>query len=107
MIKKYNQYIRENGESWIDPYGEEEWEDKSITSNGLPEIKKSPWTQEEVNELNNLQKSGKFHPYTCDREAKECEVNQIPRDFSKDGILIATKDGWICPCGKYRQNWHH
>jgi len=44
-----------------------------------------------------------LHPYTCDRRAKECEVNQVPRDFSKDGVLIPTKDGWVCPCGKYKQ----
>lgn len=68
------------------------------------------WTEEQVNELNKQQKSGKFHPYTCDRKAKECEVDMGPietRDWSKDGILIATTEGWVCPCGKYKQNWAH
>lgn len=60
-------------------------------------------TDEEIEQLNNHQKSGKFHPYTCDRRASTCEVNEIPRDYAKDGVLIATKDGWVCPCGKYKQ----
>ncbi len=65
----------------------------------------SPFNQEQVNKLNEFQKCGRFHPLTCDRKAKECEVNCNPRDFSKDGVLIATEEGWVCPCGKYKQNW--
>jgi hypothetical protein len=61
---------------------------------------------EEVNALNDLQISGQIHPYTCDRRSVECEVNINPRDFSKDGVLIATATGWICPCGKYKQPYH-
>lgn len=67
----------------------------------------SLWTKEEVDKLNKYQFEGKMHPYTCDRRAPECEVKQTPRDYYKDGILIATEDGWICPCGKYKQNWYH
>lgn len=59
--------------------------------------------QETIDELNKIQISGKVHPYTCDRRAKECEVNIEPRDYCKDGVLIATENGWICPCGKYKQ----
>lgn len=65
------------------------------------------FTPEKVKELNERQKNGMLHPYTCDRKAKECETNKIPRDCSKDGVLIATTEGWICPCGKYKQNWSH
>ena len=67
----------------------------------------TPWKQEYVDSLNEYQQKGQFHPYTCDRKANECEVNEKPRDYSKDGILIATKEGWVCPCGKYKQNWAH
>ncbi len=59
--------------------------------------------QDKLSELNAFQKSGRFHPYTCDRNHAECEVNITPRDYSKDGILIATSEGWVCPCGKYTQ----
>ena len=57
-----------------------------------------------IDKLNELQTMGIVHPYTCDRRATECEVNTVPRDYSKDGILIATEEGWVCPCGMYRQN---
>jgi hypothetical protein len=66
-----------------------------------------PWTKEKIDELNATQKSGKFHPYTCDRKSEKCEVNISPRDYTKDGVLIATEEGWICPCGNYRQNLSH
>lgn len=56
-----------------------------------------------IEELNEQQKSGLVHPYTCDRKHKDCETKILPRDYSKDGILIATEDGWICPCGKYKE----
>lgn len=68
----------------------------------------TPWSQEQVNNLNDYQQKGCFHPYTCDRKAPECEVDKGPietKDPSKDGVLIATQDGWVCPCGKYKQNW--
>lgn len=70
-------------------------------------MKNPKFTPEKVIELNQHQKNEIFHPYTCDRQAKECEVNITPRDYSKDGVLIATEYGWICPCGKYKQNWFH
>ncbi len=60
-------------------------------------------SKEEIDHLNELQRRGHYHPLTCDRRAKVCEVNQTPRDYSKDGVLIATETGWICPCGKYKQ----
>lgn len=67
----------------------------------------TPFSEEHVKKLNEYQNSGRFHPYTCDRKAETCEVHQEPRDYSKDGVLIATTEGWICPCGKYKQNWAH
>lgn len=69
---------------------------------------KAPWTPERVEYLNKLQDSGIVHPYTCNREPAECEVkHRAPEEHSKDGILIATTDGWVCPCGKYKQDWAH
>lgn len=62
-------------------------------------------TPEEVERLNTEQKRNDRHPYTCDRRSKKCEVNQTPRDYKKDGVLIATENGWVCPCGKYKQNY--
>lgn len=66
---------------------------------------KTTFTKEQVIVLNQQQKRKDIHPFTCDRKAKECEVYIEPRDYSKDGVLIATEQGWICPCGRYKQNW--
>lgn len=56
-------------------------------------------TEEDINKLNKFQNSGMYHPYTC------CSFNGCNRRENNDGILIATKDNWICPCGKYMQNY--
>ena len=75
-------------------------------------------TQEEINTLNEQQLNGKFHPFTCcggDENTPNCKRNKSYNDrfngveveFSPDneGILIATKDMWICPCGQYTQKY--
>ncbi len=58
-------------------------------------------TEERVKLLNNRQKNGFVHPYTCNRDKLDCEV----RSQKGDGILIATADGWVCPCGQYKQDF--
>lgn len=61
-------------------------------------------TQEKADELNKRQYSGKVHPYTCSRIPDECEKKQDHvQPHMYDGILIATTEGWVCPCGKYTQ----
>lgn len=58
--------------------------------------------EEKVDLLNEQQTLISVHPYTCDRSHMNCETKGISR---KDGILIATENGWICPCGKYSQKF--
>jgi DNA polymerase III delta prime subunit len=115
------------------------------------------FTAEQVKNLNEFQKNGKFHPFTCGgktdtckrhsaynlRREKEAEFKQhdvswlreevrkidndvykadtcldwqlvnilvsqdIPYSDENEGILIATTDGWVCPCGEYKQDWAH
>lgn len=60
--------------------------------NGYPEI----WTDAEVAVLNAHQADGLLHPYTCPGNKPSC-ANQRN--------LIATRSGWICQCGEYRQGW--
>lgn len=62
---------------------------------------KAPFTEDQVKVLNTYQKLDYVHPYTCGGE--NCERQK--RD--DQGKLIATTDGWICPCGKYEQKWAH
>lgn len=72
---------------------------------------KAPFTDEQVEKLNNFQLNSKYHPFTCGspEEITECKraKNEGETFEEKQGILIATNDGWVCPCGKYKQNWAH
>ena len=57
------------------------------------------FTQDQVDKLNEYQKSGEFHPYTCGK----CPSLGIQSN------LIATIYGWKCSregCD-YIQNWAH
>jgi hypothetical protein len=58
---------------------------------------------EMINDLNMQQQLKMVHPFTCDRISSQCECNRFPNDQTKDGVLIATLDGWVCPCGEYTQ----
>jgi len=74
-------------------------------------------TQETVDFLNRQQVAGSYHPHTCcsPPEIKECKrrlshnMRSLGKEveYSRDneGVLIATTEGWICPCGKYKQEW--
>lgn len=56
------------------------------------------WTEEQVAKLNAHQADGRVHPYTCPGSRSFCEGQRS---------LIATRDGWVCRCGQYRQGWAH
>lgn len=54
----------------------------------------TPWSAQQVEELNRSQGDGTHHGYTC------------PHDHGEDSrILLATEDGWTCPSCDYTQNW--
>lgn len=58
---------------------------------------KAPWTQAQVDALNEYQKSGRFHGYTCGG------------NHGASQLLVATIYGWVCPIAtcSYSQNWAH
>lgn len=56
------------------------------------------WTDEQVAALSEWQRTGRFHQFTCPGDYPECE---------KQRELSATRNGWVCACGKYRQDWAH
>ena len=71
-----------------------------------------PFTEEQVELLNKFQHSGKFHSFTCDGKPYIINKLQPGMDRSKklcpkSGVLIATIDGFVCPCGTYTQDWAH
>lgn len=53
---------------------------------------KAPFTQDQVNHINEFQESGLVHPFTC------------PNDSS---VLLAHCAGLECPNCDYMQDWVH
>lgn len=62
---------------------------------------KAPWTFEQVTALNEYQRRGDFHPFTCGNR------DDHPMVAGDKGVLIATTRGWICPYCDYTQDWAH
>ena len=60
----------------------------------------APWTEDQVKSLNEFQKSGFVHPFTCGND-------KCPHPRYEHSILIAREDGWHCPKCAYTQNWAH
>jgi hypothetical protein len=54
----------------------------------------TPFTEDQVRELNAYQDRGEFHPFTCGTD-------------SNHPNLVATANGWICTACAYTQNWAH
>lgn len=63
---------------------------------------KAPFTEEQVKNLNDYQELGCFHPFTCCSH-DDCDRRKQPNE----GRLRATTEGWVCPCGKWKQDWAH
>ena len=74
---------------------------------------KAPFTNEQVNNLNEYQSLGIGHPFTCGGQPTEFTdesgtfTEKSRENCPNEGTLIATNDGWVCPCGKYKQDWAH
>jgi DNA-directed RNA polymerase subunit RPC12/RpoP len=64
-------------------------------------MNKAPWTDEEVEKLNQQQQDPQRHPYTCGSGRRTDEFH-----LDGEGVLRATKDGWVCPYCSYRQDWY-
>lgn len=62
---------------------------------------KAPFTEEQVHKLQEWQE-GPGHPFTCCSHDGCDRLNQ-----PNEGALIPTVDGWVCPCGKWKQDWCH
>lgn len=63
---------------------------------------KAPWTLEQVAALNRWQSNDHVHPFTCGSGNRKDE-----RHMDKEGVLLATASGWVCPYCDYRQDWAH
>lgn len=65
-----------------------------------------PFTTAQVENLNSYQQAGRYHPFTC-CSAYSAEDGCERSLGTSEGLLQATNNGWVCPCGKYTQNWAH
>lgn len=76
------------------------------------------FSKDNVEMLNVSPHLKKYHPYTCDgHDIPHCKRELVYNDRNdgldveysdeNEGVLIATDNGWICPCGNYTQDWFH
>lgn len=66
----------------------------------------APFTPEQVKALNEYQQLSFVPAFSCcgtTTNGETCKRNET----NNFGTLIATEQGWVCPCGKYTQNWAH
>lgn len=68
--------------------------------------KEAPFTDAEVQSINDFQNSGVFHEFTCayrDTHSGDCRRTLQFRD----DVLVAYNDGLRCPSCAYTQTWVH
>jgi hypothetical protein len=65
-----------------------------------------PWDQHVVDQLNDYQRTGNFHPYTCPNRGDGNHTYRTERGGDL-GALLATPSGWICGECTYTQHWAH
>ena len=58
----------------------------------------APWSDEQVERLRQHQGNPLFHGYTCPGDHPDCKDHRL---------LLPTSDGWVCVCGRYKQDWAH
>ena len=63
-------------------------------------IIQAPFTEEQVQAINQYQQEGQFHPFTCGSGKRTDENHKYG-----EGILVATTEGLKCPFCDYKQNW--
>lgn len=60
----------------------------------------APWSDDVIEGLNRYQVSGVCHPYTCGSGNRK-DV----RHSDNEGVLQATRNGWVCPFCDYKQEY--
>src|ERR1035441_7808567 len=101
---------------------------RNIKNNFMSDLIKAPWPKELVEKLNQYQKCGSYHPYTCgycrDRYGTTLVKNEkgdlirasddwFDWDLEKkkkeiihnERALIATEKGWVCETCDNIQDW--
>ena len=69
---------------------------------------RAPWTDEQVAALNAFQADRRVHPFTCPERGDDAHHRISVLAAKRDvGMLVATRDGWVCPVCGYTQDWAH
>lgn len=70
---------------------------------------KAPFTPEQVEALNRYQADTRYHAFTCGRNRTDDAHRKYAAEHKQSdyGILVAAREGWICPVCGYRQEWAH
>lgn len=61
------------------------------------------FSADEVKHLDDYQRSGRFHPFTC---ANRGDGNHRENAIDLGGLIPTTR-GWICQYCDYTQDWAH
>lgn len=64
----------------------------------------APWTEEQVEALNEYQRDAPMTPFTCPNRGYSHRFHDDLRDI---GVLVATEAGWTCRDCAYTQDWAH
>lgn len=56
----------------------------------------APWDRKTVQRLNAMQGDHRMHGFTCPGNHSICKGQRL---------LVATRQGWVCQCGRYTQEW--
>lgn len=74
---------------------------------GILEKIQAPFSDAQVRGLNEYQTGTDFGhkmpPFTCANRGD----GQHGEEGGDKGVLIATAQGWVCPCCEYTQDWAH
>lgn len=65
---------------------------------------RAPFSDEQVQSLNEYQVSGVMHPFTCGACRDALGLLDEHGQFN-DRLLTATPKGWTCPTCDYTQDW--
>lgn len=63
------------------------------------------WSEQQVKSLNDFQRAGAMHPFTCDR--CRFKLGTWSGNDHVQRCLVATPEGWVCPTCDYTQDWAH
>jgi hypothetical protein len=70
----------------------------------------APFTEAQAAALNQYQRAGRMHPFTCPREHELSRVRHTGQMYKAETRLVAmVHQGWECPdpACDYTQNWAH